>query len=538
MIKTHRGLYPSFEDFRAIALEGKYNIIPVWTEVMADFLTPVSCFDRIAGEKSGKSAAVNAALLESVEGGERWGRYSFIVVSPSEIVKTSPVRRKEDGGGAGESPDPIETLKEKYLKDARPFPGAKDLPRFWGGAVGYVSYDFVRRIEKIPAIKKSTTDEGAELPEAVFFIADTLIIFDHLFHTIKVVCACDFRDIDKKIKNGGRRSQNIIKKIYESAAQKIFSIVKKISSPSSALTAAAFHLSDGRIASAPLVSFKSNMTRRQFTNAVRRAKEYILSGDVIQVVLSQRFETGAKDNKTELNPFDIYRALRITNPSPYMYYFKFGDFYIAGSSPEILVRKEGNTAITKPIAGTRRRGATQQEDEILASELLADPKERAEHVMLVDLGRNDLARVCVDGSVRVDEFMRIEKYSHVMHMVSTVTGRMKKGEDAFSLFKACFPAGTVTGAPKVRAMEIIEELEPSRRGPYAGAVGYFSYDGNMDTAITIRTVIFKNRTAYIQAGAGIVADSVPSREYQETLNKARALLVSVELSKKISSANR
>ncbi len=509
----YNNIYPDFAEFKKLYRRG-FNLIPVWTEVIADFLTPVSCFYNVTLDSK------NAALLESVEGSERWGRYSFIVVSPSEVVRTY---------SATSDNNILEYLREKYLKDARPVTGIKELPRFWGGAVGYISYDFVRRIENINCGNREKP-EDLNLPESVFFIANTLIIFDHLFHTIKVVQVCDMRNPD-----GRKISDSQIKKIYEDAVFSIQSLVRKISRPTS-LSADAYPLKS-RLTSMAGVKFESNFTKKDFMSAVRCAKKYILEGDIIQVVLSQRFQMKSHCPRSKtLKPFDIYRALRMTNPSPYMYYFKFEDFDIAGSSPEILVRKEGNIAITKPIAGTRRRGANNSEDKILEEDLLSDPKERAEHVMLVDLGRNDLARVCVEGSVKVDEFMRVEKYSHVMHMVSTVSGKMKKGEDAFSLFRACFPAGTVTGAPKVRAMQIIENLEPVRRGIYAGAVGYFSYDGNMDTAITIRTVVFKDGVAYMQAGAGIVADSIPEKEYEETLNKARALMVSVRLSEKISRA--
>ncbi|MDI6757495.1 MAG: anthranilate synthase component I family protein, partial [Endomicrobiia bacterium] len=362
----------------------------------------------------------------------------------------------------------------------------------------------VREFEKLP---ESPRDDMG-LPASIFFLSDEIIIFDHLFHTIKVVACADLRD--------GRRPT---KKLYDSVCRRIDSVIRKIEAGRAAA------MRPSRAARAGVLSkIVSNTSRGQFLAAVARAKKYIMAGDVIQVVLSQRFES-----RSTAAPFDVYRALRMINPSPYMYFFRFKDFFVIGSSPEILVRKEGSLAVTKPIAGTRPRAADPAEDARLASELLADPKERAEHIMLVDLGRNDLSRVCRPGTVKTSELMRIEKYSHVMHMVSTVTGALNAGADAFDLFRACFPAGTVTGAPKVRAMQIIDELEKSARGPYAGAVGYFSYDGNMDTAITIRTIIRKGHKSYVQAGAGIVADSVGSKEQRETQNKARALFRAIEL---------
>lgn len=467
-------------------LSRKSNFIPVYRRIVGDFETPVSCFAKTANSHK------HCALLESVEGGERWGRYSFIIPEPSEII----TRGKFDG---------VTDALRARLKTVRPA-RVDGLPRFWGGAVGYCSYDVVRQFENLP----DSPRDDLKLPEAIFFLTDGMIVFDHLFHSIRVVACVDLR--------GGLRPT---KKLYASACRRIDAVIKKIESPS--VFSKAPPASNRRRARQKIVS---NTSPAKFMAAVARAKNYIRAGDVIQVVLSQRFQSD-----TSASPFDVYRALRMINPSPYMYFFRFDDFYVIGSSPEILVRKEGSAAITKPIAGTRPRSGDPAKDAALAAELLRDPKERAEHIMLVDLGRNDLSRVCEPGTVKTSELMQIEKYSHVMHMVSTVSGELKPSADAFDLFRACFPAGTVTGAPKVRAMQIIDELEPSARGPYAGAVGYFSYDGNMDTAITIRTIIRKGRVSYVQAGAGIVADSVPSKELRETRNKARALFKALELAR-------
>jgi anthranilate synthase component 1 len=370
------------------------------------------------------------------------------------------------------------------------------LPRFFGGAVGYLSYDMVRHFEKLP----ECSQDELSLPECVFVFTDTMIIFDHVQHKMKIV-ANNYID-------------GPIESVYKQAVTKIESIVSRLSKKSSLESDGA----NGRTASLQDKDVESNFTQEEFEAAVKACKEYISAGDAFQVVLSQRLR-----RKTNARPFDIYRALRMLNPSPYLFYLDLGGFQLIGSSPEMLVKVEDGLAETCPIAGTRPRGANSNEDDALRAELLSDPKEKAEHAMLVDLSRNDLGRVCEHGTVKVTELMKVEKYSHVMHIVSTVEGRLKASENAFSLLRAAFPAGTLTGAPKIRAMEIITEFEGLKRGPYGGAVGYFSYSGNMDTCITIRTIVMIGNTVYLQAGAGIVYDSDPTREYQETLNKLKAL---------------
>jgi anthranilate synthase component 1 len=386
------------------------------------------------------------------------------------------------------------------------------LPRFYGGLVGYIGYDMVRYFESIPDEHRP----GLELPDMFFMVSDTVVIFDNLKGKIKVVS-------NTHVKNKSPEDA------YREAEEKIEDIIERLrqSEMRSQKNRSMFDIQRSTKDFEHLGYGSSFVTKESFENAVLRGKDYIMSGDIVQVVLSQRFE-----RETYVNPFDIYRALRVINPSPYMYYIDTGDAKLVGSSPEILVRLEGRKVILRPIAGTRKRGETEEEDSVLEEELKKDPKEIAEHIMLVDLGRNDVGRVAEIGSVKVTELMNVEKYSHVMHLVSNVEGTLKDGLDAFDVLRACFPAGTVTGAPKVRAMEIIEELEPMRRGPYAGAVGYLSYSGNMDTCITIRTLVIKDNKVYVQAGAGIVADSVPDREYIETVNKAMGMMRAVDMAEK------
>ncbi|MCD5397918.1 anthranilate synthase component I [candidate division NPL-UPA2 bacterium] len=495
--------YPDRKEFRRLAKKG--NLIPVYREILADMETPVSAFRKIADEGY-------SYLLESVEGGEKLGRYSFLGSAP-ELIFESKGRKVEIRQGrkkktlAIEGDDPLQALKE-VMSRYRPVI-LKGLPRFPGGAVGYIGYDMVRFFEKLPP--KNIDD--LSLPDCIFIFSSCLVIFDHINHTIKVVSHAF-------IENSAAASSRQVDGAYKLAVEKIDKIIHKLRKPIKA-TLRPRHRKDS---GSPL---KSNFTRPDFIKRVKKAKDYIRAGDVIQVVLSQRWK-----QKIKADPLDLYRALRSVNPSPYMYFLKFGDLKIIGSSPEILVRAEKGEVTLRPIAGTRPRGGDEKEDETLSRELLADPKERAEHIMLVDLGRNDLGRVCHYGSVQVNEFMAIEKYSHVMHIVSNVMGKLRRGKNQFDVLRACFPAGTVTGAPKVRAMEIIEELEPTARGPYAGAVGYFSFSGNLDSCITIRTIIVKGDTAYIQAGAGIVADSRPEKEYEETKNKARALLKAMEMAER------
>ncbi|HEV8662509.1 MAG TPA: anthranilate synthase component I [Candidatus Methylomirabilis sp.] len=486
---------PSFEEFCRLSREG--NLIPVSREILADMETPVSAFRKIdSGEY--------AFLLESVQGGEKWARYSFLGSHPLLVVRTKGARVELLRGGEVQPlpmpADPLALLKAQ-LAPYRPVrvPGS---PRFFGGLVGYLGYDAARFFEKLP----DATRDDLDLPDACFLFTDTLLIFDNLRQRITVVSNAHITD----------PSPDGLERAYEEAVQSIEAIVGELRKPVPVRPPAS--------PAGPRAAPRSTLTREAFEEAVRRCKEYVRAGDIIQSVLSRRLEVS-----TNAEPFDIYRALRIINPSPYMYYLRLGDLRLVGSSPEVLVRLEEGGIDLRPIAGTRPRGRDEAEDRRLEQELLADPKERAEHIMLVDLGRNDVGRVAEVGSVEVNELMVTERYSHVMHIVSNVRARLRADRDAFDLLRACFPAGTVTGAPKIRAMEIIEELEPVKRGPYAGAVGYFSFSGNMDTCITIRTILCRPGRAYIQAGAGIVADSDPAREYQETASKAEAMLRAVAM---------
>jgi len=482
-------IYPSKSEFNALAKKGA--LVPVYKELFLDFENPLTVFSKV-------KRFDYPFLLESVEGGEKWARFSFISFSPFAVYtfkdgdfKISFRKRVEKG----KAKNPLEPVKE-FLKryEVQRYEG---LPRFLGGAVGYISYDCIRFFEKL----KISSKEILNLPDAFFLFTDRFIVYDNLKHTFLIVVLAE--------KDG-----------YEDALREIEAIEKVIRkgrfekdeiSPDRAL---------------PLKT-SSNFTRKRFEEIVRTAKEYIFAGDVIQVVLSQRLKTHYSGE-----PFRIYRALRVINPSPYMFYLDIGNFQIIGSSPEILVRVEEREIEVKPIAGTRPRGKTKEEDLRLEKELVNSEKERAEHIMLVDLGRNDVGRVSFPGSVKVPELMVVERYSHVMHLVSSVKGILRDDIDMFSAFVSAFPAGTVTGAPKIRAMEIIDELEGERRGIYSGAIGYFDYSGNMDMAIAIRTLIKKGKDVFIQAGAGIVADSEPSAEYEETLSKARALLRAIEMAKK------
>ena len=487
---------PSFEEFKELSKRG--NLIPVYREILADEETPVTALLKIRKRPY-------AFLLESVEGGEKWGRYTFLGADPLAVVRVKPeeVQVRSNGnlmrlphGG-----DPLAVLKE-LLARYRPVT-VDGLPRFSGGAVGFFSYDMVRYFEK--RLAKSPRAEK-DVDDAVFMVTDTLIIFDNVRHTIKVVASarCD-------------EGQGCLEGAYAEATAKIDGMIAQLQQPIKPLL-----LRSGDFRKD--VEFTSNMTREAFQEMIRRAKEYIGAGDIIQTVLSQRFSA-----KNPLDPVDLYRALRIVNPSPYLFFLKMEDVHLIGSSPEVMVRVEDGFAELRPIAGTRRRGKTEQEDRVMADELLEDPKERAEHVMLVDLGRNDLGRIAAIGSVQVNQYMIVERYSHVMHLVSNVRARLAEGKDCFDVMRASFPAGTLTGAPKVRAMEIIGELEPERRGPYGGAVGYLSFTGNMDFCITIRTMVLQDGKLSIQAGAGIVADSDPATEYEETLNKAAGMMKAVRL---------
>jgi anthranilate synthase component 1 len=468
--------YPTLEDVRRLRKYG--NLVPVCRDIQADLETPVSAYLKIArGNYS--------FLLESVEGGERMARYSFIGTEPLLVLRT----------GYENSVDPL-NLADRELARLHPVSIA-GLPRFHGGMVGYLSYEVARYFERLPCPEP----DPQGLPESILMLADTLLAFDHVTHKIKVVSHAHLDgDADTA---------------YQEATHKIDDLVNRLEQP--------MRSEIPKHAPPDTSEVSSNVTRAEFEAAVSQAKEYIYAGDIIQTVLSQRLA-----RRTTVNPFAIYRALRSINPSPYMYYLHLGDFYIVGASPELLVRVEDGIVSTHPIAGTRRRGKDAVEDMVLEEELRHDEKERAEHIMLVDLGRNDIGRISEPGTVEVTQLMDVERYSHVMHLVSHVQGRLRPGLSQFDALRSCFPAGTVSGAPKIRAMEIIAELEKEKRGPYAGAVGYFDFSGNLDTAITIRTIVIKDNVAYIQAGAGIVADSVPEREYRESLNKAQALLSAID----------
>ena len=494
--KSHKlTCYPSPEEFQELTKQG--TLIPVYCEILADMETPVSAYKKIATGKY-------SFLLESMEGGEKWARFSFIGSNPALIFrsKANTVELIKDGTlhESIKTDDPLDVLKG--IMDKYQLVEVKGIPRFCGGAVGYASYDMVRFIEHLPP----ETEDDLDLFDSIFLITETLLIFDNLTNTIKIVCNVH---IDE---------EEDIPGVYQQAQDKIAAIIALLRRPSA-------YDEIEPLGSEP-IEISSNLEPEHFKNIVDQAKIAITAGEIIQVVLSQRFETPLQGD-----PFNVYRALRRVNPSPYMYYLTFDDLIIVGASPEVLVRVEGEQIELRPIAGTRPRGKDEDEDESLKQELLNDPKEIAEHVMLVDLGRNDVGRVSQMGTVVVPEFLIVEKYSHVMHIVSDVRGTLQPGRDSFDVFKACFPAGTVSGAPKVRAMQIIEELESSQRGPYAGAVGYFSFSGNMDFCIVIRTLLVKNNTVYFQAGAGIVADSQPENEFKETVSKAKALVKALQMVK-------
>jgi anthranilate synthase component 1 len=506
---------PTREAFVAAAAHG--NLIPVYRELLADGDTPVSAYAALgAGEHS--------FLLESVVGGATWAAYSFVGVAPRAVVRWSPTPSPSghgglarvtwydvDGGGAPRTaewatPDPTSALAE-VLGELRPveIPG---LPRFWGGAVGWIAYDCVRAFEDLPARARP----GLALPALCMVITDTLLIFDNLRQTLKIVATPYVTRPEKA------------ELAYDRAVARIDALVARLRAPRQPLP----ELTPPRIGEAASTAVPpSSFDKPAFLAAVDRIKDYVLAGDAFQVVLSQRFAEPAAGAR----PLDVYRALRVINPSPYMFHLEFPEVRVTGASPETLVRLADGRVEVRPIAGTRPRGATAAEDERLAAELLADPKERAEHLMLIDLGRNDVGRVAEVGSVQVVEQMVIERYSHVMHLTSHVVGRLAAGKTWLDVLRAAFPAGTLSGAPKIRAMEIIDELEPQQRGLYGGAVGYISYTGNMDLAIAIRTLIEAGDHIYVQAGAGIVADSVPEAEYAETVNKARAVLRAVAMAR-------
>jgi anthranilate synthase component I len=483
----------SFEEF--VELAGRGTFVPVCKELMADLLTPVSAFLKIA-EHSDYSF-----LLESVEGGEHVGRYSFLGKDPFLVLRARDGRTIiERAGETSESDAPLVPTLRKLMADYRS-PFVPELPRLTGGAVGYLGFDAASWFEPVP-LRGSPNDPGAVGDAAGFMVFDTVLAFDHAQHRLLIIA------------NARISGDEDLESLYQFACAKISFLEKELERT----------LSVARPRAAVALEVQSNLAREAFEDHVRTAKDFIAAGDIYQVVLSQRFEAA-----TSAHPFTVYRALRHVNPSPYMYFIRMGDLAIVGSSPEMLVRVEGQRVETHPIAGTRPRGRNPEEDLRLGEELKRNEKERAEHVMLVDLGRNDLGRVCQYGTVRVPQFMGLERFSHVMHLTSIVEGRLAEDVDRLDALVSCFPAGTVTGAPKVRAMQIIAELEPTRRGIYAGAVGYLDFAGNLDFCITIRTIAMTNGHAYFQAGAGIVADSNPSAEYEETRDKARALVRALEL---------
>jgi anthranilate synthase component 1 len=497
------GHRPSLEEF--LELARRHSLVPVYRQLVGDTLTPVTAFCKIQeGDWS--------FLFESVIGGERLGRYSFLGSGPFlrfqaydrrvQLQETPPGQRPAPVQEL-EHPDPLRLLEEKLA--AYRTPNLPGLPRFCGGAVGYAGYDTVRYVERLP----HPPPDDRHLPDLCFAFYDRMVIFDHINKTIAAVAHAHVA--------GSSDAER--KRSYEEACARVDRLVERLHQG-----VADLQLTDIAALGQTQRAYQSNFTARAFEAAVEKCKEYIKAGDIFQVVLSQRLST-----ETRARPFDIYRTLRVVNPSPFMFYLKMGPLCLVGASPEIMVRVEGDRATIRPLAGTRPRGRTEDEDERLAAELLADPKERAEHIMLVDLGRNDVGRVARYGTVQLSDVMTVERYSHVMHICSNVTGRLEPGKSAFDALRACLPAGTLSGAPKVRAMEIIDELEPHRRGPYGGAVGYVDFSGNMDTCIALRTMVLKGQTAYVQAGAGIVADSVPAAEYEETLNKAMGLLKALEI---------
>jgi anthranilate synthase component I len=484
---------PNYEDFEKLCEQG--NLIPIATEIPGDLDTPLSALLKINDSQS-------SFLLESVEGGERWARYSFLGSDPRAIIKsrngTAEIHTGDDVETISGVSDPTRLVKQ-IMEKFRPA-RVPDLPEFFGGAVGFFSYDVVRDFERIPDLGKP--DPG--FYDAWFMVTRDLVVFDNFLHKILLITTVSL-DETSSLKSAYSAGCARLEKLEESLRSR--SAQAPVNKPQ---------------ADSP--AFSPNMSQGAFEEMVHKAKRHIKAGDIIQVVLSQRFQgDGFAD------PLSVYRGLRMINPSPYMFFLRMGDEVLAGASPEVMVRLRKDEAVLRPIAGTRPRGKTHSQDAEFERELLEDPKESAEHVMLVDLARNDLGRIAEPGSVSVDAFKTVERYSHVMHMVSNVRAKPATGRDSFDLLKATFPAGTLTGAPKIRAMEIIEDLEPERRGPYGGCVGYFSYTGAMDMAITIRTVMMKGSQTYFQAGAGIVADSVPEREYEETMNKAQAMRTALAL---------
>jgi anthranilate synthase component 1 len=495
---------PKLEEFKKRAEQG--NLVPVYREIIADLETPVSAFIKLQECSRG-----HAFLLESVAGGENIARYSYLAVDPYRLFTsrgravTITEAGSEQVSVLRPGEDPLHALKRQMEEYTFvPVPGWE---RFCGGAVGYLGYDLVRFFEDLP----DRNPDALGLPDCAMMFARTIVIFDHVMHRVRVLSNAHVTG-DAEF-------------AYEEACARIDETIRALQKPLPDVRR--FSLTPGALPRPDASAYPSTLSREQHRDAVLRAKEYIVDGDIIQVVLSHRMSA-----HVSADPFDVYRALRAINPSPYMFYLSFGDLKLIGASPEILVTEDKGEVVTRPIAGTRRRGRTEAEDVALETELLADEKERAEHIMLVDLHRNDIGRVCQPGSVECDELMVVERYSHVMHIVSNVRGTLRPDKDQFDLLRATFPAGTLSGAPKIRAMEIIDELEPLRRGPYGGAIGYFGFGGSMDTCITLRTIVTRNQMAYIQAGGGIVADSDPDAEYEETIAKAGALLDAIQLAER------
>jgi len=492
--------FPDPDRFQQLA--SAYRLVPVYRRLLSDALTPLTAFHRI-------DTGGAACLFESVIGGEKVGRYSFLSSEPFLQVSAhgKTVTITQDGETLQfEADDPLEELRRRLAAVQAAHPQQGDLPPFIGGAVGYAGYDAVRYTEHLPAAPA----DDRQLPDLSFAFYDRMVIFDNVNKTLVVMVMARL----------DRHPDGMA--AYDDARRRVDKLVDQLSSPVGDVPPVDIDPgADG------LPAYRSNFAQAEFEQAVRKCVAYIQAGDIFQVVISQRLEVAIT-----APPLEIYRSLRVVNPSPFMFFLRTPEVTLVGSSPEIMCRVVDGQVTVRPLAGTRPRGRTEEEDRRLAEELLADPKERAEHVMLVDLGRNDVGRVARYQTVRLTDVMTIERYSHVMHITSNVTGKLAEGKDAFDALRACLPAGTVSGAPKVRAMEIIDQLEPHRRGPYAGAVGYLDYGGNMDTCIALRTIVIQDGKAYVQAGAGIVADSVPQLEYQETLSKARGLLKAIELTER------
>ncbi|MGH9357233.1 MAG: anthranilate synthase component I [Terriglobia bacterium] len=493
---------PSFSEFRKLA--GRGNVVPVYRPVLADLLSPVSAFLRLAPQNA--KAKPFSFLLESVEGGEHVGRYTFFGVDPFHVVSCRGRRIRVERGGkrSEESGDIFEFLRQQ----GKTYRAVKEpgLPPFAGGAVGYLAYEAVRMLENLPP----RVEPDVDMDDALFMFFTDLAAFDHVQHRLYLIA-----NVLTECGPGSLRAK------YASAVERLDRMEGSLRQPLALPRSLSAH------GAARAIRVRSNTTRPQYEAMVEQGKEYIRAGDVFQVVLSQRLTRPVR-----VPPFQIYRALRVVNPSPYMFYLRLGEATVLGSSPEMLVRVSGRQIEYRPIAGTRPRGETEEEDRRLEEELKNDEKERAEHIMLVDLGRNDVGRVSEFHTVKPNKIMFVERYSHVMHLVSSIHGTLKSGADSYDALAACFPTGTLTGAPKVRAMEIIDELEPTRRGLYGGSILYLDFSGNLESCIIIRTVVIKDGQAYLQAGAGIVADSVPYLEYQESMNKARALLNAMEMAEK------